>query len=54
MPLPNVKIFQSERWGGVDKRKKRPRTASQGDASTDGAMEEDVDPLAEPEVKVIY
>ncbi|CAM9543352.1 unnamed protein product, partial [Ectocarpus sp. 6 AP-2014] len=35
-------ISEEQRWGGMDKRKKRPRNSSREDASVD-AMEEDLD-----------
>lgn len=50
---PMCRFFQQERWGGVDKRKKRPRNSSREDASIDG-MEEDPDHAGEMDTKVIF
>lgn len=44
-------LFQEQRWGGVDKRKKHPRTSSREDASVD-TMEQDSETPGETESKV--
>lgn len=48
---PTPRFPQQQRWGGVDKRKKRPRNSSRDEASMDG-MEDDSDQPAEAEAKV--
>lgn len=53
LPLPDVAISQQQRWGGVDRRKKRPRNPSREDASLDG-MEHDADHSGDMEPKVIF
>lgn len=51
VPSPCNHFTQQQRWGGVDKRKKRPRVSSRDEASIDG-MEDDSDQPSEAEPKV--
>lgn len=50
---PTNRSPQQQRWGGVDKRKKRPRVSSRDETSVDG-MEDDSDQPGESEPKVTF